>query len=366
MQRIPVRLAAPLVCGIAVSLWFGGCTDRSRRSPLQPSGANEGLSSLTIEGPDSVAPGDRSTYAFIARFADGAVRDVTAEATWISAEPSIASVGAPGTIHGHVAGETRITAQFSNRGSHREIIVVPAGTYRLVGRVIEADDVEAPIPDVGLAVTDGVGAGIATTTDREGRYRIYGVAGSVVLRLSRDGYAPRDVPLVVDAHGVRDLELSLAGPRRQVAGAYTLRIDADATCADKFPGELRSRQYAVTLTQSGPELEARLAGNTFHVSPAGRGNWFRGRAEPAGVWFRLTPHVYKYYGYAQYPDLVEQLPNNGGYFVLDGEVFARESGSSFRGLLEGAYQRFEWDPQWGGTPTVTCEGAHPFVLTPAS
>jgi hypothetical protein len=322
--------------------------------------------SLTLEGPGSIAPGATVRYTVTARDADGRIGDVTSEAKWASSANDVVTIASPGMVAAHARGDARVSVHYRNLGSQKDVVVLPDGTYRLIGQVMEAETASVPVSGVQVQAVSGTGETLSTVTGDDGRYRLYGVAGLVRLRFSKDGYRAGETELAVETHTARNVELALERPRAEVAGSYMLTITAAAACRDKFPDHLRSRQYGVTLTQSGPLLEARLSGAAFATSRAGRGDHFQGRVEPDGLSFRLRPHEYQYYGYAEYPDLAEHVANPTGWVIIDGTARLRAEGSRFEGRLQGAYQFFQWDPAWGGTATIECKGEHEFVLQRSS
>lgn len=342
---------------------LAACTESSR-PPTQPGPASAGpqLASLTLEGPSSIAPGTTARYTVTARDTDGRTADVTSEALWASSASEVVSITSPGVVAALARGDARVNVHYRHLGSQKDVVVLPDGTYRLIGQVTEADTASVPISGVHVEAASGTGETLSTMTGDDGRYGLYGVAGLVDIRFSKDGYRVGETELIVETHTARNVELALERPRAEVAGSYLLTITAAAGCRDKFSEDLRSRRYGVTLTQTGALLEARLSGATFATSRAGRGDHFQGRVEPDGLSFRLTSHVYQYYGYAQYPDLAERVTNPTGFLIIDGAAHLRQEGSRFEGRLQGAYQFFQWDPAWGGTATIECKGDHEFVL----
>jgi hypothetical protein len=347
--------------GLVVAL--AACTESSRPSPTapRPTGVISGIASLTLEGPASIAPGTTARYTVTAVDADGRSADVTAEAAWATSSPEIVSIVSPGMLAAQARGDARVNVHFRNAGSQKDVVVVPDGTYRLTGRVTEAETSAVPVDAVQVEAMSDAGERLTTSTGDDGRYRLYGVAGLVRLRFSKSGYRTGDKELMVGAHETSDIELALERSRAEVAGTYLLTITAASSCQDKFSDDLRSRRYTATVTQAGPVVEARLTGASFAVSPAGRGDNFKGRVNPDGLSFHLASHAYRYYSYAQYPDIAERV-NPSGFIVIDGTARVNGSGSRFSGPLQGAYQFFSWDPAWGGTATIECKGNHEFVL----
>jgi len=359
-----VSLRVRSSCCLILATVLAACTESSRTGPTQPGPAvtAAGPVNLTLEGPSSIAPGTTARYTVTAREVDGRTADVTSEALWASSASEVVSIVSPGVVAAHARGDARVNVHFRNLGSQKDVVVLPDGTYRLIGQVTEAETASVPVSGVRVEAASGTGETLSTVTGDDGHYRLYGVAGLVEVRFSKDGYRAGETELTVDTHTARNVELSLDRPRAEVAGSYVLTISAAPGCRDKFSEDLRSRRYGVTLTQTGALLEARLSGANFAVSRAGRGDHFQGRVEPDGLSFRLTSHVYQYYGYAQYPDLAERITTPIGFMIIDGTARLQGDGSRFEGRLQGAYQFFQWDPAWGGTATIECRGDHEFVL----
>lgn len=351
--------------GIALALAAGlaACdSPRARSLPLRP-GPILAFTGLEIVGPGSVSPGGTVAFAATARLADGSSKDVTADGFWHSSAASVLSIGAGGHAVAHQNGETRLSVNYANLLASRDVVVVPAGTYRLAGIVIEAGTSDAALADALVQVIIGSGAGLSTTTGQDGRYRLYGVAGDTEVQVTKEGYLARAVRVVVADHVTQDFDLSLQQPREDFSGAYTLTVTAANSCRDRLPEAIRSRSYTAALTQNGPHVDVRLSGAHFAVTSGGRGDHFRGRVDPGGLSFSLNAHSYQYYGYAQYPDIVEKLADGSGYVAVDGSVVVRGTRARLAGILDGSYQFFKWDPAWGGTVTAECRGGHEFVLS---
>jgi hypothetical protein len=249
------------------------------------------------------------------------------------------------------------------------VIVVPAGTYRLLGSVTEADDVSAPVVNARVEVTGGQTVGFSAMTGADGQYRLYGVAGDMTFRVSKDGYQTQTQNLSVWDHGQSPpVRLALARPRAEIAGTYSLTITADASCSNGLPDEAKSRTYTAVLTQAGPQVEVRLAGGTFLISRDGGGNRFVGRVEPTQFVFTLRQfdaYYYNYYGGPYYADVAEQLTDMR-YLAISGTVSAFGASGSLSGTLDGAFELYAMDlrSRQFQNPTLRCRsGAHRFQLT---
>jgi hypothetical protein len=118
------------------------------------------------------------------------------------------------------------------------------------------------------------------------------------------------------------------------------------------------------VSQDGPHLVARLTGATFTLLKDGRGDHFRGRMEPDGVTFSLTPYTWYYKGYGEpYGDLVEQIATSI-YLVVDGLAVASVSPTHLSGTLSGSFQVFGSDPRWGPRVTAKCRAEdHRFTFS---
>lgn len=355
------------ITGLVLAFALAACSESSR-PPTRPAptGSFTNYVSMTLEGPSSIAPGGTGRFTLTAVDTEGRSSDVTSLASWTSSARDVATFASPGVLSAQARGDTRVTVQFRHLGSQKDVAILPDGTYRLTGLVTETDTASAPVGGVRVEASSSAAEPLSTVTGDDGRYRLYGVAGLVRVRFSKDGYRSGESELTVNAHAASNVELALERPRDNVAGIYQLTISAAPGCSEKFAENLRSRRYDVTLTQNGPLLEARLSGATFALSRSGLGDHFQGRVEPDGIFFRLTSHVYEYYGYAQYPDLAERITAPSGFLVIDGTTRLRENGSRFEGSLQGAYQFFQWDPAWGGTATIECKGDHAFVMQQTS
>jgi hypothetical protein len=342
------------------------CNDRRPGSPVAPlpPGATPAITRIEIAGPASVPPGEAVQFSATARLSDGSSRDVTTEARWNSSKPAVVSVSPGGRVTGHETGEAMVSASVGSAAGTREVIVVPRSTFRIVGLVTEADAASAPVVAARVAVTAGLGAGLFATTGEDGRYRLYGVAGDVELRITKDGYQPHGQRYQVADHLMLNAQLNLLAPRPDVAGTFTLTIAAAEECRATMPEEVRLRNYTAVLTQNGSQLRVRLQDATFAVAVSGKGNGFSGRAEPTQVVFNLSRFDASYYGYygGAYGDLVEQLAD-ARYLIVAGLARATDSGAGLSGSLDGSLTVFTGKLKSFPAVEVACSSAnHRFTL----
>lgn len=310
---------------------------------------------LTIEGPATVPPGGTAQFSATQHFADGATRDVTAQAAWNSSNESVLSFSSTGLASGHQRGEVTVRAALGGFTTLRpEVMVLPTGTFRLSGRVTDAD---IPVPEATISVVAGQGSG-ETTIAREGAYILYGVAGPIELRARAAGYAELRQRVTVNAHETVNLQMTPAAPREQLAGRFTLTIRAAPSCAGQLPEGARVRTYTAIVTQDGPALRVKLEGAQFLSENSHSYDSFTGIVQPSRVLFDLLqPDFY----YDDVPAVIEVLTNPASHRLwIGGTVLLTGSSRIRSGLLDG---RLAVLSDAGGL-VGSCESSeHGFVLS---
>jgi hypothetical protein len=315
---------------------------------------------LEIIGPRSVAPGATAQFNAIMHRSDNTTQDVTNTATWRSSRTNVLTIAANGVAAAVAAGDAFIQASVNTRGSSREIIVTPDGTFRLIGSVVESESSTTPIVGAQVEVV-GVPA-VSATSDSQGRYRLYGISANPQIRITKNGYVPRVENLTVTDHQTQNFALSWAGPRPDVSGTYMLTITLADRCRASYPEETFSRTYTAVAVQSGPALTVTLAGATFAVDRNGKGNRFGGRVEPSQVVFQLSFYDYYYGGYA---DLVEEISSTLYYIVSGTATIANATPNRLSGSLNGSIMTISADPRpRPNPPGRSCTATdHQFVLS---
>jgi Bacterial Ig-like domain (group 2) len=333
-MRIVRRLN--LATAVAVFGVLAGCEERRNqgtrlpvRAPLSPS-TDSSVSQLTIEGPDAVPPAGTAQFTAIARYSDGATRDVTTEAAWVSSNESVVRMSSNGLATAVARGDVSISAVFARRTAVRsEIMVLPPGTFRLIGSV---RDFGVPVSGSRVTVVSGEGAGLAVNTSN-GSYRLYGVAGDIEVQATADGYDDAAKRVRVSSHQTLDFDLTPSVARESVAGDYTLTITAGPACTD-LPLDLRVRTYRAGIEQAGPSVTVTLSGAQFRDTPKGRQNRFGGIVQPGRIIFRIASASDYYLG--DISDVVEQLPASTlQYLTIVGDVTVTGSHERRSGLLNG-------------------------------
>jgi hypothetical protein len=355
------------------------CDNGPQRVAGPSANAQPVVVSVEISGPDSIPPGQSAQFTAIAHLSDGTRQ--TANGRW-SSNTTMVRIDASGlAAAGQLTGEGTLSVEVTSIGtapefqgahgalrSSREILILPEGTYRMVGKVTEDLTPAVPIFGARLEVTGGTL--VVATSDPDGRYRLYGVPPIAHIRVTRDGYQPHVQTVHLTEHMTQDFHLELSGTRLDLAGPYTLAIDAACSTSTPVAADLRHRSYAASVTQSGSTVEVVLSESSrFRINPARRGDRFTGRADAEGATFTLGENFYPYYGPSYdpltYPTVVERL-SNGTFLGIDGT--ARTTGS--RGGLSGNLQGFllEYDSTFPSIPLRllgSCYSTmHRFTLTP--
>jgi hypothetical protein len=292
---------------------------------------------VEIVAPTSIAPGATAQLTARAVKSDGSVEEVTREAQWSSTNTRVLSVHT-GVVTARSRGEANINARYQSHTGSALVMVLPEHTFRLDGRFTDGG---FPLPGVRVEVISGTGEGQVAVTSDSGAYALYGVAGQVKLQAKREGYRNQIQDLEVSDNRTLNLEMEVDGERLNLAGTYTLEIEAGRCITNAaLPAEAASRTYAAVIEQQGPRLNVRLSGADFIVTD-GRGDHFAGlmvdqenlRLEIDGA-IQTTSSWYYYYYFVESADLVERL-SPSSTFMAAGTVEADASASAISGLLSG-------------------------------
>jgi len=347
---------------IAAMVVIGACNKTPTTPSFLPrSGSGSGSGTYTtrieINGPASVPPGGTAQFTAIAHRSDGTTTDVTGTAVWRSSQPRVLSVAASGVATAVALGEANVEARFGALGS-RTIFVLPDGTFRLTGLVTEAD---APAVPVSSAVVEVIGGDASTSSGADGRYRLYGVPATATVRAIRDGYQPQTHQVMLADHATQNFLLSLAGPRSDLSGRYTLAVTVADECRSKLPEPAWTRTYNATIAQQGPLVEVALSGATFVVDQAGKGDGFRGKVEPGQALFTID--AYDYYYSRTAGDVVEEIASDL-YLAVSGSVSASVAPGRITGALRGVVGTFAFNPSAYPPYSAFCFSAdHRFALS---
>jgi hypothetical protein len=311
----------PLGAAVTLALAVVSCS-KSPSSPT-PGGQAGTFVSVRVVAPDQIAPGASAQLTASAVRSDGAAQDVTSQAQWTVQPASTGSVvltvSATGVVTGQDPGRAVVTLRVAGLTADTTILVLPAGTFRLAGKITDGG---VALDNVTVAVIAGVGQGLTTHTDASGSYELYGVAGPVQVRASKDGYTDKAQQIDVSAHASLAIELQAYRPSDSLAGTYAL-ILAGSSCSPGFPEAFTRRVYAATVEQKGADVRVTLSGADFWPGE----NAFGGVVAPTGeVRFVIHPESF----WDEFGDVVERL-NNGDLLVFGGVILARRTPAGISG-----------------------------------
>lgn len=167
--------------------------------PSAPTAPTVSVVSLSISQlPASLKPGETAQLVAMATLSDGSTQVATSLASWSTSAPQILSVNAAGLVTAVAPGDATVTASYQLRSITMGLSVRGGQTLR--GVVTETAPTST-VPVVGAAVTvvDGLYQGTRAMTDGSGRFSLPDVAGSLNLRVSKNGFD--DLALTADAGG---------------------------------------------------------------------------------------------------------------------------------------------------------------------
>ena len=354
--------AASGSAALALVLVVHAC-DRNPTTPAPTGPPPAPISILRIEitAPGQIAPGASEQLTATIVKSDNSVENITDRAQWRSANSGILAVGETGRASGVRNGETDVIVSYEFQSASARVLVLPAGTFRVSGRVT---DTGAGVRDATVSVVSGVGTGLLARTGGSGDYALYGVAGRVRLQTRKDGYIDANQDLDIADHLDHTFELVPARPVPALAGTYTLTVTAGCrNTVGALPDAAKTRSYIATVTQAYRTLTVALAGADFILAD-GRGNGFIGLVEAnERISFEIgsVGTTYYYNNVCYRCDLVERLTPTSA-LVIGGSVAATSEPSAISGILFGAF----WISD-GTTPPLDkflgyCTGVHDFVM----
>jgi hypothetical protein len=244
--------------------------------------------------------------------------------------------------------------------SKAEVIVTPPGTFRLAGRVTLNGLASDPVVGALVTATARTAADLSATTDWDGRYKIFGVSGPTTVRVVKAGYVEQTVEIAGAVNETLDVALPPSGALPNVAGSYTLTVEADPTCAENLPEGARVRQYPATIVQVGSTVEVRLTGAAWDQSIAGQGDRFLGRVQPDAVIFELAEIDYWGGSGPLGPYIGELLTSPLGWsLTIAGRAITAVTADGLPGVLDGGFSvwnRSIFALPRAGDPMAACYG----------
>lgn len=253
------RLAMSLVLIVVSAGLVTACSDDN---PL-PGGPSVGVVRVEIQGPASIAPGQSAQYAAIGIRSDGTTLALPYD-TWASTDSSLVQVTSSGiaTAQSHT-GEVRLSVTAAMSAS-KEVMVLPANTFRLVGSVTDTQGVG--IPDARVEVIGGPSA----TTGSNGAYRLYGVPPEADVRVTKGRYPTVEQQIQLSTHTSFNFRMPV-NSTAVAAVAGTLDVTQTGTVF-VFTVELtESKGVAATVTDAWVNLDSGWSGQcSFDVARLGQ------------------------------------------------------------------------------------------------
>ena len=288
---------------------------------------------LEVSGPDTFSPGQDVAFTLIAVMNNGTRPDVTTAAQWTSGNASVTSTQGRGRYRGNGSGDTQINARYGSLSASKEVVVIPAGTFRVSGRIVESDT-GFSISGARVEARNSAGSGPATESDASGFFKLFGVTSNAEIVVARAGYVESTQRITIDKHATVNLTMNLSGPRPDVVGTYSVTLDLTG-CGAGFPLEYARRSYAASVRQEGQNIEVRFTEPAFAVnSVTNRGNLLQGRLQGNTLVLEARTFWYYYYGPSDYPYFVETLPDDTR-LMLSGSATLTESNGNYSGKWNG-------------------------------
>jgi len=109
------------------ALLLGGVVACGGKSPTAPSGGGSStaatITAVTVNGDPSVVLGQTEQLKAMAKKSDGSEQDVTSQASWVSSDPSIATVTSTGVLSGLTLGNVTVTASYQGKSGSSPVSV---------------------------------------------------------------------------------------------------------------------------------------------------------------------------------------------------------------------------------------------------
>lgn len=308
------------------------------KSPSAPGSSQSGaiptsgppVIALRVDGPARIAPGETVAYTATATYGNGVTKDVSGDAAWTPGSPSLAMhFTSPGVAVGIHPGEVFVFANIGAVQGSMSVLVLERGTFKLAGTINEASG--RPLPGMSIDVLSGIGSGLHATTNWQGAYVLYGVAGTTQLRVSGDGFITQTRDLVVSSDVVAE-NFGLAPkqpPATDISGNWTMTLTPSSSCFSPPPDIGNGRTYQVEIVQYGTGLSFSVSGPTVtaYSQQANSGVLFGTRAKL--IFVGDTD-----YGDWSSGDIIDQLsPNEQMQFdgVVEGDVQGLEITATMNG-----------------------------------
>lgn len=214
-----------------------------------------------------------------------------------------------------------------------------------------------PLAGARVEVVDGPQAGLSTTTDARGAFRLAGTFDDTTrFRATKEGHVAATWPLPLRCAACNPnwwihFYLESLAPHANIAGDYTLTFIADSACAG-LPDEARSRTYGATVTLASGSGEP--ANSRFNVTVTGGTFLEHYNSFTIGVAGDYLMTDIGDWGHGA-PGLVEQVAPNT-YLTLGGAIATSVTdASTISGAFHGAVDRCELTTEWASRSSCAGE-----------
>ena len=324
--------------------------DTKLPGPTTPTPTPEpSLASLVIQGPLTVGPRQTAQLKAVARFSDGSERDVTPDARWTSSQAAIATVDA-GVIMGQALGRAQIRATYVSRSASLSMVIKPEGTFVLAGNITEPGPV-----NIGMATVAVLGGTLnQVTANSQGFYELFGVSGTLSLRVSKPGYRDETRTLSVTQDQTFDVQIRPISSPTRVAGTYSVILTISPSCSI-VPDDQKTRTYTATIAQDMARVTVQLGDAKFVAESGREKNSFNGTVFGSTVTFDWGDGSFYYYYYNLYH--VQEILPGGQILGIWGKLVAPAAPTISGNLVGG----FSFRAGTGGR-TSTCSATDNTVV----
>jgi hypothetical protein len=113
------------VAALALGIAAGCGSSPSGPTPVPGPGSSPSpvVTSVSVEGASSAEPGEPQQLRAMAQMSDGAARDVSTQAAWLSSDPAVATVSATGLVTPLKTGTTDVAASYQGHTGRRTLVV---------------------------------------------------------------------------------------------------------------------------------------------------------------------------------------------------------------------------------------------------
>jgi hypothetical protein len=313
-----------------------------------------------MSGPDTIAPGTQVQYTLKAFLSDGTARDETRGVTWTSLNLTVATVDPLGRVSAITMGDTTIRASSGGSSSTKNIVVTPAGTFRVKGRMVD-DTSNALIRNAEVTIRAAGGLEFRLSPNAAGEFVSYGVPSEAELEISSSGYVKYTQALHLAEHTTLQIRLRPAALPPDFSGTYKLTVTAGA-CASlpnrpALATNLRSRTYDAVLTQRSRDIQVDLSNAEFFSRDGRLQNRFFGYSQSDRFTFYLwgpDSYYYEYYLPFSISDVIERL-SDGTFLITSGSGPVSAADGGLRSTISGGLWHRASIPN--GTVLGVCNGS---------